>query len=71
MNSAWRFGAGADHHPDENFTWGFAAEYIYGGTLDSNQQSATPVALGGRGNVVGSYENAATYVFSVYGSWTF
>jgi long-chain fatty acid transport protein len=71
LNAAWRFGAGADHHADKNFTWGFAAEYIYGGTLDTNQQNATPVALGGRGNVVGSYENAATYVFSIYGNWTF
>jgi long-chain fatty acid transport protein len=71
LNSAWRFGLGADHHADKNFTWGVAGEYIYGGTMDTNLQSAAPVALGGRGNVVGSYDNTATYILSLYGNWTF
>jgi len=71
LNSAWRFGAGADHRADKDFIWGFAAEYIYGGTLDTNLQSAAPVALGGRGNLVGSYDDIGTCVLSIYGNWTF
>jgi long-chain fatty acid transport protein len=69
LNSAWRFGA--DHRTSDDFIWGFSGEYIYGGTLDTNLQSRAPVALGGRGNVVGSYDNTATYVISIYGNWTF
>lgn len=71
LNSAWRFGAGADHRTSDDFIWGFSGEYIYGGTLDTNLQSTAPVALGGRGNVVGSYDNTATYVIGIYGNWTF
>jgi len=71
VNSAWRFGAGAEHRASDTFYWGFTGEYVYGGTLDTNLQSTVPVALGGRGNVVGSYDNTAMIVFSVYGNWTF
>ena len=71
LNSAWRFGAGADHQASKSFTWGFATEYIYGGTLDTNLQSTVPVALGGRGNLVGSYDDTGTIVFALYGNWTF
>lgn len=71
LNSAWRFGAGADHQASKDFVWGFSGEYIYGGTLDTNLQSAVPVALGGRGNVVGSYNDTGTIVVSIYGNWTF
>lgn len=71
LNTAWRFGAGADHQASETFSWGLAAELIYGGTLDTNLQSTLPVALGGRGNLVGSYDDTATYVLSFYGTWTF
>jgi long-chain fatty acid transport protein len=71
VNSAWRFGAGAEHRASKTFYWGFAAEYLYGGTLDTNIQSAVPVALGGRGNLVGSFNNTATLFLSIYGNWQF
>ena len=61
VNSAWRFGVGAQHQLSETFFWGVAAEYLYGGTLDTNLQSTLPVALGGRGNLVGSYNNLSTF----------
>jgi long-chain fatty acid transport protein len=65
-NSAWRFGVGGQQQLSKTAEWGIAAEYMYGGTLDTNLQSATPVALGGRGNVVGSYENVSTVFVGVY-----
>jgi long-chain fatty acid transport protein len=70
VNSAWRFGVGAEHQASNAFTWGVAAEYLYGGTLDTNLQSTAPVALGGRGNVVGSYDTATLFL-GLYGNWKF
>lgn len=51
--------------------WGVAAEYLYGGSLDANLQSAAPVALGGRGNVVGSYNSAGTIFLAACYNWKF
>ena len=70
-NSAWRFGAGAEHQLTKTFFWGFAAEYLYGGTLDTNLQTEAPVVLGSRGDLVGSYDNIGTLFCSVYFNWTF
>jgi long-chain fatty acid transport protein len=70
-NSAWRFGMGAEHHVCKTFFWGMAAEYLYGGTLDTNLQNDAPVVLGGRGNVVGSYKDTGTLYFGLYGNWSF
>lgn len=71
MNSAWRFGLGAQRQTRQNFFWGVAAEYIYGGDLDVNVQSNILVATGGRGDVAGSYEDAATVIVGFYGNWRF
>jgi long-chain fatty acid transport protein len=71
LNSAWRFGVGAQHQPSEDFFWGFAAEYLYGGTLDTNLQSTRPVALGGRGNLIGSYDSIGTIFLGLYANWKF
>lgn len=71
MNSAWRFGVGTQNKASETFTWGVAAEYLYGGSLDTTLQSTQPVALGGRGNVVGSYDNISNLFFGLYGNWKF
>lgn len=70
-NSAWRFGAGAENQVNKAFKWGVAAEYLYGGTLDTNLQSTLPVQVGQRGDLVGSYENIGTLFFTVYFNWTF
>ena len=55
-NQGYRFGFGAQNLVDKNFSWGVAGEYVYGGTADVNKQANLPVALGGRGNLVGSYQ---------------
>jgi long-chain fatty acid transport protein len=71
VNSAWRFGVGAENQLSKTMQWGVAAEYLYGGSLDTNIQSAAPVALGGRGNLVGSFDNTGTIFLAVYGNWQF
>jgi long-chain fatty acid transport protein len=70
VGSAWRFGIGAERHAGKNSYWGIAAEYLYGGTLDTNLQSTAPVALGGRGDVVGSYDTATLFL-GAYFNWKF
>jgi long-chain fatty acid transport protein len=71
VGPAWRFGVGAQNQYSKTFTWGVAAEYLYSGSLDTNIQSSTPVALGGRGDLVGSYDNIYTLFFGIYGNWKF
>ena len=69
-NAVWRFGAGAQQQLGKNEFWGFAAEYAYGGTLDVNNH-AKPVALGGRGDLVGSYPHAGSIFLAAYYNWKF
>ena len=70
MNAAWRFGAGAQQQLSRTTYWGFAAEYLYGGTLRTDIR-AKPVIEGGRGDLVGSYENTGALLLGVYHNWTF
>jgi long-chain fatty acid transport protein len=70
VGSQWRFGMGTQNQYSKTFNWGVAAEYMYGGSLDTNLQSAVPVELGGRGDLVGSYNNIWTLFFGIYGNWT-
>jgi long-chain fatty acid transport protein len=60
-DSAWRFGLGAQVQTSKTVGWGFAAEYVYGGSLDVNEQAQFPVALGGRGDLVGSYNDLGMF----------
>jgi long-chain fatty acid transport protein len=71
VNSAWRFGVGVQQQLSKTAFWGLAAEYLYGGTLDTDPQSKRPVALGGRGNLDGSYENIGNLFAAAYYNWTF
>jgi len=71
VNSAWRLGIGAQDQVGETFSWGVAAEYMYGGTLKVNEQSSVPVAVGGRGDLVGSYDNTGIVFFAGHVEWTF
>lgn len=71
VNSAWRFGVGGQQQLSKTAFWGLALEYLYGGTLDTNIQSAAPVALGGRGNVVGSFKDTGTFFIAGYFNWKF
>ena len=70
VNSAWRFGAGAQQQLGRNAFWGFATTYAYGGTLDVAAYGR-PVALGGRGDLVGSYNNAGSLFLATYYNWKF
>jgi len=69
-NAAWRFGVGAQQELAKGQFWGFSAEYAYGGTLRTNLQGK-PVALGGRGNLVGSYDQTGVLFLSAYYNWAF
>jgi len=69
-NSAWRFGAGAQQQLDKNAFWGFAAECAYGGNLDVAIYGR-PVALGGRGDVIGSFNQAGSIFLAAYYNWKF
>ena len=70
-NEQWRFGAGVQNAVSETFEWGIAAEYVYGGTLGVNNRSDVGVALGGRGDLVGSYDNAGVFFIAPSLSWRF
>jgi long-chain fatty acid transport protein len=70
VNSAWRFGAGAERQVRSSYKWGFTGELLYGGTMDVNKTSQLPPALGGRGDLVGSYDDTMSFVLTVYGNWT-
>ncbi len=69
--SAWRFGFGEEQQLGKNAFWGFAIEYLYGGSLDTNIRSTRPVAAGGRGDLVGSFNNTGTVFFAAYYNWKF
>ena len=69
-NWAWRFGAGGQQQLSKSTFWGFTAEYLYGGTLKTNIQSK-PVALGGRGDLVGSYPSTGVLFFGGYYNMSF
>lgn len=71
VNDSWRFGAGLQNQVSKMFSWGVAAEYAYAGTLDVNKQSSTPIALGGRGDLVGSFKDAAILFLAVHFNWVF
>jgi len=71
LGSAWRFGVGGQQQLSKTAYWGIAAEYLYGGTLDTKLQSSRPVALGGRGNLDGSYDNTGMIFLAGYYNWQF
>ena len=70
-NAVWRFGVGAQKQESRTFSWGVAAEYAYGGTLDVNRESTAPVALGGRGDLVGSYNDTGVVFLTANFNWKF
>ena len=70
VNSAWRLGAGGEKQTSESFKWGFTTALLYGGNMDVDRRSTLPPALGGRGSLVGSYDQSLAVVLTVYGNWT-
>ena len=71
VNDAWRFGAGVQNQVSKTFSWGVAAEYAYGGTLDVNLQSTSPVPTGGRGDLVGSFPDTGIFFIAFNFNWVF
>jgi long-chain fatty acid transport protein len=69
VNSAWRFGVGGERQASESFKWGFTTALLYGGNMDVDKRSPLPPALGGRGDLVGSYDQSLAVVLTVYGNW--
>jgi len=70
-NAVWRFGVGAQKQESRTFSWGVAAAYAYGGTLDVNRESTAPVALGGRGDLAGSYNDTGVVFLTANFNWKF
>ena len=70
-NAAWRFGLGLNSQPGPGFGWGLGFAYAYGGTLEVNKQGDAPVALGGRGDLVGAYESTGITFLSGNLQWRF
>jgi len=68
-NSAWRFGIGVQKEQSKSFDWAVSAAYIYGGTLDVNKVTSAPVIVGGRGSLVGSFDNVGMYFLSATFNW--
>ena len=68
-NAAWRFGIGGQKDSSKDFNWGWSLEYLTGGTLNANSIGSAPVALGGRGNVVGSYNDVRYLFFALHFNW--
>ena len=69
-NAAWRFGIGAQKQDSKTFSWGLTAEYSTAATCRSTS-SDTPVALGGRGDLVGSFNNVGIFFLSANVNWKF
>ena len=70
-NAAWRFGFGAQKAESRTFGWGWSAEYAYGGNLDVENRSKLPVALGGRGDLVGSFNSTSILFLAANLNWKF
>ena len=70
-NAAWRFGIGGRKEESPTFNWGWSLEYLYGGSLHTNITGSAPVALGGRGDVVGSFNGVNLLFFSANFNWKF
>jgi long-chain fatty acid transport protein len=70
-NAAWRFGVGAQQQVTQSFHWGVAGEYNWGGTLDVENEGSAPVALGGRGNLVGKFRDTQAVFVSANFGWNF
>ena len=70
-NSAWRFGVGAQNEVSKTLSWSVSGAYVYTGTLDVDGQTRAPVALGGQGDLKGSFENAGMFFLAATLNWKF
>jgi long-chain fatty acid transport protein len=70
-NAAWRFGCGVKNQHSPGFGWGLGVEYAYGGTLEVEKASSAPIALGGRGDLVGTFDQTGMLFFAGNVEWRF
>jgi long-chain fatty acid transport protein len=68
-NAAWRFAIGGQKDASSAFGWGWSLSYLSGGTLRSSASGGVPVALGGRGDVVGSFDDVRIVFLAVNFNW--
>jgi long-chain fatty acid transport protein len=68
-NAAWRFGVGGQKAASSGVGWGWSLAYVTQGTLRSNASASVPVALGGRGDVVGSFDDVRILFFALNVNW--
>lgn len=61
-NATWRFGVGTQITESRTLDWGVSLAYLYAGSLNTNLSGLPPV-VGGRGNLVGSYDQPAGILF--------
>jgi long-chain fatty acid transport protein len=68
-NAVWRFGIGGQKEESSAFNWGWSLSYTTQGTLRSNVSGSVPVALGGRGDVVGSFDDVRIIFLALNVNW--
>ena len=68
-NAVWRLGIGGQKQASGAFDWGWSLSYTTQGTLRSNASGSVPVALGGRGDVVGSFDNVRIVFLALNVNW--
>jgi long-chain fatty acid transport protein len=69
VNAAWRFAIGGQKEESSAFGWGWSLSYTTGGTLRSNAGGSVPVGLGGRGDVVGSFDDVRILFLALNFTW--
>jgi len=69
INAAWRFGIGGQNEESKSFNWGWSLSYLHGGSSHVNATGSVPVVLGGRGNVVGSFEDIRFIFLALNFNW--
>lgn len=71
MGQAWRFGLGAQYQLSESVNLGAACTFLWAGNMSVNQTSTLPPALGGRGDVSGSFDDAWFTFANINLTWKF
>lgn len=71
MGQTWRFGLGAQYQLSKSVNIGAACTFMWAGDMAVTQTSALPVALGGRGDVSGSFDDAFFTIANLNLTWTF
>jgi long-subunit fatty acid transport protein len=71
VDSAWRFGIGTKRQESPRSGSGLAVDYAAGGTLQVAEHGTAPVAAGGRGDLVGSFDDTGVLFLAGNLEWRF